>query len=439
MNELVPWRANGQLSAPLVQRTEIVASTLESIEQAELMSFYRKHPELFIADVQNHYPLSWSTIDQYHQNCWNWRWLSSNPNLDWRSHRFFDETEELHEFGEPQDCDWRWGLDFFSDKWDWRQLSRNEGLPWSFYLLDEYIHHWDWKQLSLNKALPWSFELLDRYIDHWNWLALGFNESIPWSIELLERYADRWDWNGLSATHNLPWSVQFIGKFLEKWDWCELSHNSSLPFSEELIDRFSDKWNWPFLGGMLSDELLSKYREHGLGPRLKPPWTVEKLTEVFGGRDHGWESFVRAELTPEFIYKHRDRFDWTCLSEDCTIESDQWSEEIIEKCQDSFNWNYLSRDYNGIIDINFLRKFEHKLNWENLSENYSVDWTYELLKQFETKLNFSKIAPCMDLVKDILTTDQVDQLLSETIFDYNFRTCKKFDRDQIDCFGGLTI
>jgi len=426
MNELVPWRANGQLSAPLVQRTEIVASTLESIEQAELMSFYRKHPELFIADVQKNYPLYWHTIDKYEWH-WNWRWISSNPNLDWQSHRFFDEAAELHEFGEPQD--WDWGLDFSFENWDWRQLSRNEGLPWSFELLDEYIHHWDWNELAHNEALPWSFELLDRYIDRWNWNWLDSNRALPWSIELLERYADRWNWQRLSGGWAPPWSVQFIEKFVDKWDWHELSSNTWLPFSEELIDRFADKWKWESLAGMLSDELSWRYREHGLSPRIKPPWTVEKLTE-WHGRDCNWDSFIRPRLTSEFIYGHRDRFQWDTLSNDNSLESDQWPEGILEKCQDSFDWDALSYEYKGIFDVDFIRKFEHKWNWKNLSKNKWIDWTYELLNQFETKLDFSEIGRDLNLVKDTLTDGQVDQLLSEISQEFSFETCKKFDRDQ---------
>ncbi len=193
MRSLVPISAPGALSVALSRRCDIVASTLETLEQAEIIQFFREYPELFGQCVQRYYPLTEAQLARY------------------------------------------------ADQWDWELLSENAGLPWSIDLLEQFAETWDWGALSYNSELPWGIDLIERFADKWYWHLLSEDYGLlPWSIDLIERYADKWDWGVLSKNSGLPWSKQLFRQFETNWHMesvSKLQHFDLRVLSEKQIDQ----------------------------------------------------------------------------------------------------------------------------------------------------------------------------------------------------------
>ena len=146
MRELVALAKTGALAPGLERRWDILASTLQTLEQTETAQFFADCPGLLMPCVQRHYPL---------------------------------DGEQIHRHAE---------------RWDWKLLSASQTLPWSDELIERFCARWDWGWLSRNPALPWSAALIERYASRWNWAWLGKNPGLPWGSALMQRYADRLDW-----------------------------------------------------------------------------------------------------------------------------------------------------------------------------------------------------------------------------------------------------
>ena len=98
--------AGQALTVAGARRLDLVAQTLDDVQQREIRAFFARHPDLLLHCVQNHYPL---------------------------------DAELLAEH---------------ALRWDWRRLSASAAIPWSLDLLSQFADYWDWDSLSKNRHLP---------------------------------------------------------------------------------------------------------------------------------------------------------------------------------------------------------------------------------------------------------------------------------------------
>jgi len=133
------------LTLASANRLDLVAQTLDDVQQRETRTFFETHLPLLQHCVQNQYPLDADMLATY------------------------------------------------ALRWDWRRLSASAAIPWSLDLLSQFEDCWDWDSLSKNRYLPWSGALLQAFVRRWNWGLLSGNPALPWSLELLETFAPLWD------------------------------------------------------------------------------------------------------------------------------------------------------------------------------------------------------------------------------------------------------
>lgn len=389
MSELIPIDPGNELPDVITRRTEIVASTLESVEQREVMQFFRKYPTLFFQAVQSGYPLTEGQVDQF-ADLWNWNRLSENPNVEW--------SKPL--------------IQRFSNEWDWSVLSGNVGLGWTDQLIATFSDSWNWQRLSWNKSLPWSTKLIDRYLERWDWSFLEINDHLPWSIEFIERYAAYWNWSTLAWRSGPPWSIELLERFADRWDWKNLSSNIVINESREIIDHFADRWDWTRLEYGLPPDLWNHYRDRVPGNCPHQPWTIEKLIRV-QRRERNWYRIALPGLTLDFIALHSNRWDLDLLSHDNLSECDVWPFGLIDRFQDKLNWPVMSVNDRLPWDADFVRKFQNRWDWKAMSENPYLPWSVRFIKEFESRWNFELMEKKFRGMEISLPPALVDQLLNE--------------------------
>nr|WP_314899161.1 hypothetical protein [uncultured Deefgea sp.] len=443
---LVPIGA--QLPTALTRRCDIVASTLATVEQQEIMQFFRDFPELFYYCVQRHYPLTEEQVTRY-PDFWDWSLLSKNRDL-MRSYDLVEQHAGKLNLGW---LSWNgllpWSGDLierYAGQWDWRALSWNGELPWSDDLIERYVCQWDWRALSRNGALPWSDDLIERYVCQWDWRALSGNEALPWSVDLLGRYVDRWDWGYLSRNTALPWSSDLVECYALRWNWEELSFNHALPWSIEMIEHFSAQWDWENLSLnhslLWSCELLERFADQWdwitISFNRAAPWTLE-LTKRYANTSNWQGRGVNGFLpwSPDLIERYADRYDWETLSWHVILPwsidlieyySDRWdwgslswndgviwSYELIERFSDRWAWPILSQCHSLPWSNELIERYAQRWRWLDLSLNSRLPWSRALYRKFSMKFDTLAVSTIEDFGIQSLLPQQINQLLTENL------------------------
>jgi hypothetical protein len=318
MIELVPASPRGQLSGPLTQRTGIVASTLETMEQAETMAFFREFPKLGRACILRHYPLTSDQLRRY-ADVLNWGDLSRADSAS-----IVFSREMINEF----ESRWEWGgiNDVMPPHYPRHSrggLSLNPKVLWSIELLERNAYRLDWIGLSHNDGIPWSIEIIDHFRDKWSWSFLSYNDDIPWSLELIEHFNDQWDWSQLSANPMLPWSADLIERFHSKWNWQRLSRNNGVEWSPELQARF------PQWSGDPVSKWFTNAEEFKDAIALMNIHLTEQIKNIFEASSRNDQETACGK---KYSY-------WYRLSEELALP---WSFVLIDAFKEHWNWKVLS-------------------------------------------------------------------------------------------------
>lgn len=424
MSELIPTDSFSQLPASTTRRTEIVASALESIEQRDVMQFFRDYPELFIECICRHYPLNGDQIQKY-SDLLEPSYLGQNITLDWseeliRCLSIFEDEQYWTYLSFNEALPWSSDLiEIFEEKWNWRLLSGNRSLPWSIDLIEKYINKWDFREFYYNNSsLPWSAELLEKFKKYWNWDKLSRFKCLPWTVELISEFEEDWNWAYLSTNKNINWKVDFyqlddlFGDAAEwirysddigqpkkivarghygRLDWVGLSENPALPWSADLIEKHANRWSWEELSSnpMLpwSIEFIKKYEDklnwNKLSENPMLPWSVV-LIETYEDM-WTWRNLSRNSALPwsiELIKKYEDRWDWLEISNlKCTL----WNYYFLNFYINRLDWKSLSSNRSLPWSIEFIEKFEDLWYWHDLSWNSALPWSMELVEKYEFK------------------------------------------------------
>jgi len=385
MNELIPYKPAGQLTTPLAQRTEIVADTLVSIEQAETIMFFHEFPALFKKCVSLHYPLRKEQIIEYEDNI-DWIFLSGNKSLDWSADliRHFEEKWNW----ELLSChlDFPWSKDIimtFKDRWDWSALSENTALPWNEDLLNTFKDLWSHSSLDDNMALPWSSNFIKRYLKlQPEWRSLKcINDAIPWTDALIREFEDFWDWRKLSLCESIPWSTSLLEAYGSRWDTDELMWNSSIPWSIEILDIFDHSIPLGLLaetpGIFWSVEMLDKlWLEYGSALELRN----NAFTNI---AKHGKFDVIQV------LERYSKEFSPVALAENPFFP---WTSDSIEKWKDKHIWHNLSRSRSVPWTIDIIEKYYDKWNWVGLSINPSLPWSSHFIERYLDKWHYVAIS-----------------------------------------------
>ncbi len=354
------------------ERGNIKNTDLQCNKQ-QIIDLFVAHPDFFIRQVSQFYPLNEIQLEKYSLN---WYLISRNTRIAW--------SEELI-------SNW--------EGWDWQNLRDNKAIPEKLIsLFDEfentktevkYSESWFSKNISelmdLSRIsnVPWSLELIQKYKTEWNWKALSFNPSLPWSLELIEEFKEKWDWESLSLNWGISWSEELINKYSDKWDWERISKaDFSTELSELFIEKYINKWDWKLLSQNkslpLSISFIEKYRNYidwkGLSSNPSPKWSIQIIEKYKDHLDWKMLSLNIPIWNEVFIEKFINLISLTALTWNRHIK---WTEHLIEKYIDNWDYSAFNCDnYHGDIpwSIKLIREFEDVLDWEFFGSTEISGW-----------------------------------------------------------------
>ena len=436
MNQLIPVGQQRQLSAPLTQRTEIVASTLATLEQAETMAFFRTYPELFRLCVQKHYPLKASQIDRF-ANKLNWEILSSNYSISWskalikRHCSALDWTVLGDSTNLNFDMDWldivpktqrdvfvyrigfndsvawtedlfRHFLDVFRSTNKWCIMAQNSGLPWTSKLVNDYSKFWNWDLLSSNVGLPWSETFIDFYADKWCWHTLSKNPALPWSEQFIERFSNNWTWEALACNKGITWNSNLINEFWKRICGSPVWHKENDVFKTGagFLPIYTKSWSNSWLGicnhaaATIGETDLLNQNAESLIITVDGTLSKNIRRQIFGKgrRSFYWDWDVFSSSVPwsaDVIAKFEAKWKWRQLSGNRHL---LWTADLIEKYSSQWCWYSLSENPSLPWSVDLIDRYSSKWIWGNISANEKLPWTHDLIVRYKDHLDFTALS-----------------------------------------------
>lgn len=355
--------------------------------------------------------------DGIKHSVWNWKLLSSNPNL----------TETF--------------IDRYQDKLDWNNLFRNSCLTVDLiekYLINETLQtKINWKRISENPNLTERF--IEKYQNKVDWKKIS--EHVCLTINFIEKYKEKLNWKKISNNPNL--TINLIEKYKNKLNWINLSSNSCLTinFIEQYIDALD--WNYISLNPNLTPEFIEKYKHnlHWNNLFQNPCLTIdliEKYVEEFNKADriNFIDISINPNLTSKFILKYKNILNWEYLSENPCLTIDliekYFSNYIVYHIDNvllnpNLTIDFINDKKNILSRDSYLSINEFNLNPIILKRNkkiYSDQLKSELINEIEKRdIKRNKIS--YDSVLDLLKLRIRDQKMGlrnnliESIDDYS--------------------
>jgi len=119
----------------------------------------------------------WTLIKLFPDKPWDWRYISSNPNITWKIIR--DNPDK---------------------PWSWRDISRNPNITMEI-IRDNPNKLWSWKVISINPNITW-WMVRDNLDKPWDWRYISSNPNI--TMEIIRDNPDKeWDWWYISSNPNI--------------------------------------------------------------------------------------------------------------------------------------------------------------------------------------------------------------------------------------------
>lgn len=170
--------------------------------------------------------VSMQDIKDYIFYPWDWKGVSSNPNLT---------------------------LDFVlahpEKGWSWLDISSNQNIK-----LKDIIEHmdlpWYWPDVSKNPNITMQF-VLENIDKSWNWVSLSVNPAIK-LIDIENNLDKNWSWPDILSNRNL--TLEFVKKYMHKVLLTNGKHSQEA-YIEKLINRFKTILNTIFAPDILWQEL----------------------------------------------------------------------------------------------------------------------------------------------------------------------------------------
>ena len=229
--------------------------------------------------------------------------------------------------------------DNINNDWNWRIVSSSPNLTKQF--LEKHIDKgWDWKVISSSNLIDNDF--IDKYSEKdYCWPSITRNESIIISEDFVKKYCSKnLDWKFLSSHPNI--ALQLIAdlkidlagvKTRPKWHSWEVSKRDDLTI--EFVSRFSEyNFNW---NAIVKNKNISIE-------------SIIQLLDKLGKKQWGLWYYLslRDDITESIIEKYPlKRWNWWWISRHENIDI-----EVVKRHPDwNWDWTYLPVNPNITLDI----------------------------------------------------------------------------------------
>ena len=290
-----------------------------------------------------------------------WKFLLKTPQI----HKFINWTQICSDgkiskwYGKHIEWeDLSWYLELYRDTipWDWTVISQRSDLDWEF-LINKPGLPWDWSQVSRSPAIPFHV-IVDHTMKPWDWISVASRRDIDLTFIKdtmntvnISTWKSTWNWNILS------WNVSVTWKFISEhpdypWDWKVLSSKRNAPV-DFILSHLDIGWHWPAVFSLpVTMDLIDS--------NVKIKFDYKVISSA-------------TYLTWKFVSKHLDKpWDWYLVSSNI---SDIPVLFILHN--PSYNWNYneLSRNVNldTILTIDTFPDACKPWDWTVLSERCTID------------------------------------------------------------------
>lgn len=333
--------------------------TEQQTTQQKIISFFYRHPEVFIRMASEFYAFKPFEIQKYFDRL-DIISLSNNYYAEW------DSTT----------------INMFKQKLDWPLFSASCRSFADVNLIQEFSKEIVWKSsdheagcpgLAYNPKIPWTEELIAKYENQLDFTSLGYVESVPWSEKLIDKYIDRWDWEGLSYQPNLPWSEQLLVKYENFWNWDYIILNEKILWTIPLIEKYFHCFDHLGTTSFNSNEIFIN---------------DVRIIEEFS--DHlSWYSISSNSKLPwlemNLLQRWKDRIDWRGLSQnEFFLRGPEFFENNLDRWMKNPEVSFQTLSYRTSLpwSIPFIDRFIEYWYWPALSKNEGLPWSLELIDHY---------------------------------------------------------
>ncbi len=304
---------------------------------------------------------------------WNWLNITMNPNFT---------LDMIYQFKNVhfQQFDWcaiskhpniqmSHVLNNLSLPWDWRNMSSNPNL--NFDMVLKFIRNWDWKELSVHKSITIS-DVEKCPGAPWVWEKLSANPSLT-ALFIASHLDKDWDWCEISKHANIhPIDVMRYSGDEWRWDWSCLGMSINPNITTDFILACRHKpWNWGILSGWdgLTIQLVESLHHK--------PWNWNHLSSninlsvdmMIHRADLPWKYFYiskHPKLTLDIIIKNIDRdWNWDCLTVNPAISV----ADIRSRRDLPWVWPSIVRNPTFDMNENDLLEYAENISLEELARH----------------------------------------------------------------------
>lgn len=239
-------------------------------------------------------------------------------------------------------------------------------------------NHIKWMDLAANPNL--TTDIIEKYIDApWPWD--NFCRTLP--ITFLEKHIKRIETRSENPYPENPYPGS--GVAYNAYDYIALNDGLTIEFILKFRDR---NWNWALVSlnpGILFNDIIQN-------PDIPWVWNAVMANsntpeEFIEAHPEFWENRPNivslGNKSPAFIEKHIGKaWDWSCLSEFCSLEFALKYPENIDYDKLSMNW----------VPLEFIVKnIDKKWNWSHLSSNPNITMEF-ILKNMDKDWDWTAIS-----------------------------------------------
>ena len=243
-------------------------------------------------------------------------------------------------------------LEEFADNWDWKKLSSNPNLPLSIEFINKHIAKLDFDNLSENpKCLNFIYK--NPTSKRWNWERVLLNPGIIFNRKSFDfifyyykkYYESKTYYNKeFSERMALPSFLLRIfmrpfndksfflnEEFIKYLPWDEFCKFCNTKLSLDFIEKYKGKLNFK------ESNFIKIHRD------ILTKEFIEANSELFDFEDY---SFYHLPITIAILRKYDDKIHWNGLS---SCEKLNWDWEFIDSNFDKFNF-YILGENRGIYE-----------------------------------------------------------------------------------------
>lgn len=294
-------------------------------------------------------------LERYPDKNWNYHYLSENP----YAIEYIKNHPEI--------------------TWDWDCLKYNINIDIDSVFIYRNVN-WDWKFLTTMPNM--TMDIIAKYPQlPWHYNCISDNPSI--TCKDITKYPRIvWKYKSLSCNTNI--TEDFIRKNIDlEWDWYRLSKNPNLSKMFLNDDKFKK---------IYSDVVNINNINLSIDPNL----TVGIL-EKYIDKNWDWDyiSANNKNLTPEFIEKYKQYFNFTYLSQNPSV-----TVEIIENNLNE-DWSLYNIFKNPNIPLEYsTKKSANNIDWKQVSSNSNI--TLDFIEKNLNNIDFNTLSGNVFLWDDIV-------------------------------------